>query len=51
LPYGYVFELFFLPLAKLERFLKNLDALDYDRELPTVSVRFWIGTGLINYLE
>ena len=42
LPYGHVSALFFLPLARLERFLKNLDALDYDRELPTVSVRLWM---------
>jgi len=49
--YGYVSELLFLPLANSERFLKNLDALDYDRELPRVSVRLWDEAGQLNYLE
>ena len=50
--YGHVSGLFFFPLAKLERFLKNLVALDCDRELPVGSgVRLRIGAGLITYLE
>ena len=49
--YGHVSGLVFLPLAKLERFLKNLDAFVY-RSRTTNGQRETLGwSGLIAYLE